>query len=55
MIHKGRAFTYLKEFDKALEEFENVKKADQKQAEIANGIKTVLKLIAFNDDSNFEK
>ena len=36
MIHKGRAYTYLKQFDKALDEFDKVKILDSKQVKIVN-------------------
>ena len=37
LIHKGRAFTYLKEFDHALEQFEQAKTVDPKQVALIDG------------------
>ena len=38
MIHKGKALTFLKEFDKAKNEFENARLADSKQSSLIDGI-----------------
>lgn len=37
MIHKGKALTFLKEFDKALLVFENIKNIEPKQACLVDG------------------
>lgn len=37
MIHKGKALTFLKEFDKAKNEFENARLADSKQSTLIDG------------------
>ena len=36
LIHKGRALTYLKEFDKAIGDFEMVRKLDAKQSSLVD-------------------
>lgn len=36
-IHKGKAYTFLKEFDKAQVEFEAAKKYDPKQTKLIDG------------------
>lgn len=38
MIHKGKALTFLKEFDMAKSEFENAKKIEPKQTAFIDGI-----------------
>jgi hypothetical protein len=39
MIHKAKALTYLKEFDKAYAEFENAKNIDPKQSSLIDSKK----------------
>ena len=46
-IHKGRALTYLKKFDDAINEFEKAKKFDPKIIDSING--------NFNDSNNLIK
>lgn len=60
MIHKGKALMYEKEFDKAIDVFENAKKADPNKSNMIDGkvelyLKDIFELIFVILEFNFLK